>query len=180
MGCMNKYLLFYIFKTCGFVGFCSVLSDLSFECFLLGEMLNAIRFAGKNQAFISCSRLQLIRLYHTTDRSYFPTATVFAANTKIVDNASCVHLPYRLHHVSVSVFSPEKTRMFNREQEVDFILKLLRNKMLQLSLITGPINSGKSILMQHVLKELSQDAKEPTILALNMRVALVIKCGNFH
>ena len=59
--------------------------------------------------------------------------------------------------------------MFNREQEVDFILNLLRNKTPQLSLITGPINSGKSILMRHVLKELSQDAKKPTILTLNMR-----------
>lgn len=41
--------------------------------------------------------------------------------------------------------------------------------MPQLSLITGPINSGKSMLMRYVLEELSQHSKEPTILALNMR-----------
>lgn len=38
-----------------------------------------------------------------------------------------------------------------------------------LSLVTGPVNSGKTWLMQHVLQQLGDRKPPPAILALNMR-----------
>ena len=127
-------------------------------------MLKAFRFTAKKQLPISYSRM-----YHSSGRSFLPAATTFAADTNIFDKVTNIRLPYRLYHVSVPVLGPEKSKLFNREREVDFLLNLLRNKTPQLSLITGPTNSGKSMLMRHVMEVLSQDSREPTILPLNMR-----------
>ena len=73
----------------------------------------------------------------------------------------------RLYHVSVPLVT--QTKLFNREKEVEFILNVLKNKTPQLSLITGPINSGKSVLMRHILEKLSKESVPPTMLTINMR-----------
>ena len=56
--------------------------------------------------------------------------------------------------------------LFNRNKEVDFLLNLLKHETPQISLITGLIYSGKSLLMRHVLGQL---AMKPTILSFNMQ-----------
>ena len=78
------------------------------------------RFTTKKQLSVSYSRM-----YHSSGRRSVPAATTFAANTNIFDKATNIRLPYRLHHVSVPVLGPEKSKMFDREQEVDFLLNLL-------------------------------------------------------
>ena len=47
-----------------------------------------------------------------------------------------------------------------------------------LNLVTGPINSGKSWLMQHVLDDLDQE-KKPAILRFNMRDMLFVSVDTF-
>ena len=128
-------------------------------------MLTLYRFNGISLATIrGYSRLDL-------------PATVFpAANIKAFDKENVVNKPTyfstscsRLYHVSQPMLAT-KTLLFNRENESDFILKLLRQETPQLSLITGPINSGKSMLMRHVIETLSNDPRRaPTILSFNMR-----------
>ena len=49
---------------------------------------------------------------------------------------------------------PGKTTMFNCE-EVKFLFDLLRNETPQLSLVTGPVNSGKSMLVHHIIEKLT-------------------------
>ena len=112
-------------------------------------MLTTFRFTAKKQLSVSYSRM-----YHGLGRYCVPAATAFSDNAKISRS---------LYHIG------EKTTMFNREKEVDFLLNLLRNKTPQLTLITGPINSGKSMLIRHVIEVLSKDVREPAILPLNMR-----------
>ena len=65
---------------------------------------------------------------------------------------------------------PNKLEFFNREEEI----KLLRDTLSgapTLSLVTGPINSGKSWLMQRVIDDFKLGYKEerPAILPLNLR-----------
>ena len=127
-------------------------------------MLRTFRFTAKKRRSVSYGRM-----YHSSGGSCVPAATTFSDNAKI---------SRRLHHVSVPVLG-EKTGLFNREKELDFLLTLLRNKMPQLTLVTGPVNSGKSMLIRHVIQELSQDVKAPTILPLNMRVLPFMNVESF-
>ena len=71
----------------------------------------------------------------------------------------------RLYHTSLV----SKEELFNRDKEVKFVTDLLKTNQPQLSLITGPVNSGKTMLLRHVLNELSKEIVAPKILPLNMR-----------
>ena len=71
----------------------------------------------------------------------------------------------QLYHTSLA----PKEKLFNRAKEVEFVSNLLKTNQPQLSLITGPVNSGKSMLLRHVLNELSKGSVAPKILPLNMR-----------
>ena len=62
-----------------------------------------------------------------------------------------------------------KEELFNRANEVEFVTNLLKTNQPQLTLITGPVNSGKSMLICHVLDEPSKEIVPPKILPLNMR-----------
>ena len=74
----------------------------------------------------------------------------------------------------------EKTRFSNREKEMDFVLNILKHCTSQLSLITGPINSGKTMLMRQVIEVLSEDPKrEPAILPFNMRELPFVDVNTF-
>ena len=69
----------------------------------------------------------------------------------------------QLYHTSLA----PKEKLFNRAKEVEFVSNLLKTNQPQLSLITGPVNSGKSMLLRHVLNELSKGSVVPKILPLN-------------
>ena len=69
--------------------------------------------------------------------------------------------------------------IFNREKETKCLTNLLVNKEPQLSLITGPVNSGKSILMNHILDTLPERKPSPKTLSLNMRTLPFLNVDSF-
>ena len=74
----------------------------------------------------------------------------------------------RHYHLSRPLVGPKKTDIFNHEGDALFLYNLLRNETPQLSLVTGPVNSGKSMLMCHVIQNLTNDSKDINILQVNM------------
>lgn len=56
---------------------------------------------------------------------------------------------------------------FNHTEEIEAIKDLLKSDP-QLSVITGPVNSGKSLLLRRVLQEIQMKEDVP-ILYLNLR-----------
>ena len=62
-----------------------------------------------------------------------------------------------------------KEELFNRANEVEFVTNLLKTSQPQLTLITGPVNLGKLMLIRHVLDELSKEIVPPKIFPLNVQ-----------
>ena len=87
------------------------------------------------------------------------------------------------YHLSWPLVGPKKNVIFNSEREALFLFNLLRNETPQLSLVKGPVNSGKSMLMRHVIKNLTNDSKDTNILQVRMRelpfVSIVTFVTNF-
>ena len=67
---------------------------------------------------------------------------------------------------------------FNREKEIEALTSILNGKP-QLSIVSGPVDSGKTALMLHMLEKLSTENKRP-ILYLDLRDRSFSSVDTFH
>ena len=69
-------------------------------------------------------------------------------------------------------------KFFNRQQEVNAIYGILNNSAPKLTLVTGPTDSGKSLLMNEVMEKIKQGTR-PSVLELNMRDMSFLNVNTF-
>ncbi|CEG13115.1 conserved hypothetical protein [groundwater metagenome] len=66
---------------------------------------------------------------------------------------------------------------FNREEEKEKILNILRQEPQEINFIYGPINSGKTTLIQKLIEDLPKD--KYTVFYINLRGKLIKEYGGF-
>ena len=98
--------------------------------------------------------------------SYTANRTLFGRQIAQIPSYALPSIHVR--HISTDISVPlSNEEFFNRDREIQSFKKLLAGRP-RLSIVTGPVNSGKSALLAKVIQEISQDGKRP-VLHLDLR-----------
>jgi hypothetical protein len=96
-------------------------------------------------------------------RSFHKSSSFGIENNLLV---SCAEMSRR--NYATTIQAPiEQDKFFNREREIKALTTMLKMKP-QLSIVSGPVNSGKTSLLLKILRDISENNKRP-VLHIDLR-----------